>query len=393
MPGGGSRVQGRVYLDHMATTPCLPDVVQAMLPYFTERFHNPQSFHPPGQEALDAVEEARRQVANLIGALSPAEVFFTSGATESNNWALKAMTTMSRRRGQHIVTSQIEHFSVMHPCRTLSKQGFEVTYIQVDQHGFIDPSELRRALRADTALVSITHASAEIGSIEPIAEIATACREANVPLHVDAANTAGVIPLNVRDLGVDLLTISPHMFYGPKGVGALYSRRGVRLPPLLEGGTQEEGRRAGTENVPAIVGFGKAAEIAASQMTSRNKHTVSLRDRLRAGLENMQRVRITGHPTDRLPHHMSCLVEQIEGESILLSLATTADIHAASGSACSSKALQHSYVLEAIGIDASMGMGSLLFGIGIDNTAEEIDYLLRELPPVVERLRSLSPLG
>ena len=385
--------KGRVYLDHLATTPCLPEVVEAMLPYFTERFHNPQSFHPPGQEALDAVEAAREQVAGLIGASSPREVYFTSGATESNNWALKGVATMARRRGQHIVTSQIEHFSVMHPCRTLEKQGFDVTYLPVDSHGFIDPGEVKRALRRDTALVSITHASNEIGTLEPVAEVATACREAGVPLHVDAANTAGVIPVNVRELGVDMLTVSPHMFYGPKGIGALYIHRTLRLPPLLEGGTQEEGRRAGTENVPAIVGFGKASELARRDMGRRLEHLTPLRDRLRRGLERMERVRITGHPTERLPHHASCLVEQVEGEGILLSLITTSDIHAASGSACSSKALQHSYVLEAIGVDASLGLGSLVFGIGLDNSEEDVDYLLQELPPVVERLRSLSPLG
>ena len=385
--------KGRVYLDHMATTPCLPEVVEVMLPYFTERFHNPQSFHPPGQEALEAVEAARQQVADLIGAPTARELFFTSGATESNNWALKGMALMQRRRGQHIVTSQIEHFSVMHPCRTLEKQGFEVTYLPVDSHGFISPDDVQRALRPETALVSITHASNEIGTIEPIADVAGVCHQAGVPLHVDASNTAGIIPLNVREMGIDMLTVSPHMFYGPKGTGALYCRRALRLPPLMEGGTQEEGRRAGTENVPAIVGFGKAAELAAREMARRSAQWTPLRDRLRSGLEGMERVRVTGHPTQRLPHHVSCLVERVEGEGILLSLITSSDIHAASGSACSSKALQHSYVLEAIGFDASTGLGSLLFGIGIDNTEEEIDYLLQELPPIVERLRSLSPLG
>ena len=384
--------KGRVYLDHMATTPCLPEVVEAMLPYFTERSHNPQSFHPGGEEALDAVEAARQQAAVLIGA-SPKEVYFTSGATESNNWALKGVASMPRRRGGHVVTSRIEHFSVLHPCRTLEKQGFEVTWMPVDGHGFIDPDDVRRALRPDTALVSLTHASNEIGTLEPIAEVGRLCREAGVPFHVDAANTAGIIPLNVNDLNADLLTVSPHMFYGPKGVGALYCRRTLRLPPLMEGGTQEEGRRPGTENVPAIVGFGKACEIAVRDMPSRIDGFTALRDRLIRGIQALERVRVTGHLTRRLPHHVSCLVEHVEGESILLSLIMSSDIHAASGSACSSKAQQHSYVLEAIGVDASLGLGSLVFGIGLQNTEEEIDYLLQELPPIVARLRAMPPLG
>lgn len=382
----------QIYLDHLATTPCLPEVVEAMLPYFTERFHNAQSSHPGGEQALAAVETAREQVAALIGA-SPRDVLFTSGATESNNWALKSIAGAPRRRGQHIITSSIEHFSVLHPCRTLEKQGFEVTYLPVDNQGFIDPDSLSKALRSDTALVSVNQASNEIGTLEPVAEIGKICRGAAVPFHVDAANTVGNIPMDVRELGADMLTISSHMFYGPKGVGALYCRRGLRLAPLLEGGTQEEGRRAGTENVPAIVGFGKAAELAKRDMPKRIAHTTHLRDRLIAGLQAMPRVRVTGHPMLRLPHHVSCLVDNVEGEGILLSLIMDANIHAASGSACSSKAQQHSYVLEALGIDASMGLGSLLFGLGIDTTEADIDHLLKSLPPIVGRLRALSPLS
>ena len=384
--------QGRIYLDHMATTPCLPEVVEAMLPYFSQRFFNAQSNHTGGEEAMAVVEAARGQVAALIGA-TPHEVLFTSGATESNNWALKGMASLPRRRGQHIVTSQIEHFSVMHPCRTLERQGFEVTRLPVDAQGVIDPDSVRKALRPNTALVSLVHASSEIGTIEPMAEIGRACREAGVPLHVDAANTAGNVPVDVRLLEADLLTVSPHMFYGPKGIGALYCRRGLRLPPLMEGGTQEEGRRPGTENVPAIVGFGRACELAMRDMAKRTAYTKLLRDRLMAGLSRMGRIRITGHPTQRLPHHVSCLVDNLEGESILLSLVMDANILASSGSACSSKAEQPSYVLEALGIDAAMGLGSLLFGLGIDNTVEEIDFLMEQLPAIIGRLRSLSPLG
>ncbi|MBF8299602.1 MAG: Cysteine desulfurase NifS, partial [Dehalococcoidia bacterium] len=306
-------MEKHIYLDYMATTPCLPEVVDAMLPYFRERFHNAQSFHPGGEEALADVEAARRQVATLIGA-SPAEVLFTSGATESNNWALKGIAALPRRRGSHIITSQIEHFSTLHPCRTLEKQGFEVTWLPVDSQGFIDPDDVRKAVRADTALVTLTHASNEIGTLEPVADIGRVCREAGVPFHVDAANTAGNIPIEVGALGADMLTVSAHMFYGPKGIGALFCRRSLRLPPLLEGGTQEEGRRAGTENVPAIIGFGKAAELATRDMAQRMIHTSHLRDRLIAGLQSMERVRITGHLTQRLPHHVSCLVDNVEGE-------------------------------------------------------------------------------
>ncbi len=387
-----SRPACGVYLDHTATTPCLPEVVQAMLPYFSDRFYNAQSNYPGGEESLTAVEEARQQVADMIGA-SPHEVYFTSGATESNNWALKGMVMMPRGKGRHIVTSAIEHFSVLHPCRTLQKQGFEVTYLRVDSDGFVDPQEVRRALRPDTVLVSVTHASNEIGTLEPAAEIGAVCREAGVRFHLDAANTAGVVPVNVGDLRVDLMTVSPQMFYGPKGVGALYVRRGLRLPPLMEGGTQEGGRRPGTENVPAIVGTGVACAAAGRDMERRIALTAALRDRLFEGLDRMSRVRITGHRSRRLPNHVSCLVDQIKGEGVLLSLAMDSDIQSASGSACGAKALQHSYVLEAIGVDAALGLGSLVFGIGIGNTEQQIDYLLQELPPVVDRLRAMSPFG
>jgi cysteine desulfurase len=367
-------------------------VVEAMLPYFSERFQNAQSAHPGGEEAMEAVERARAQAAGLVGA-EPGEVFFTSGATESNNWALKGVAAMPRRRGAHIVASQIEHFSVMHPLRTLERQGFQVTHVPVDGQGMIDPDSVRKALRPDTCLVSLVHANAEIGTIEPLAAVGAVCREAGLPLHVDAANTAGTIPVSMKDLGADLLTVSPHMFYGPKGIGALIVRRGLRLPPLMEGGTQEGGRRPGTENVPAIVGFGVAAEAAWRDLGRRTTHLSALRNRLIEGLQGMGRIRVTGHPTQRLPHHVSCLVDNLEGESILLSLVMDADIHAASGSACSSKAQQHSYVLEAMGIDATMGMGSLLFGMGIGTSADDLDALLDALPAIVGRLRALSPLG
>ena len=380
-----------VYLDYMAATPCLPEVVEAMLPYFTEQFHNPQSYHPAGEEALATVEQAREQVARLIGA-SPQEIVFTSGASESNNWALKAIAHHPQRRGQHLVTSRIEHFSILNPCQTLERQGFAVTYLPVDQFGAIGPEVLGKAIRPDTGLVSVTHASNELGTLEPVAALAHVCRTAGVTLHIDAANTAGFLPLNVHELGVDILTLSPHLFYGPKGIGALYIRRGLRLSSLIEGGTQEESHRAGIENVPAIVGFGVAADLARRDMAKRTAHFLPLQERLITGLQELEGVRLTGHPVNRLPHQVSCVADHVEGESVLLSLIMNSNLYAASGTACSGKAEAHSHVLKAIGIGAETRSGSLVFGLGLDTTIAEIDYLLGELPKTITRLRSLSPL-
>jgi cysteine desulfurase len=382
-----------VYLDSLATTPCLPEVVEAMLPYCTERFHNPQSAHPPGEEALEAIETARAQVAFLIGAATPRDVVFTSGASESNNWAVKGVATMARSRGRHLITSRIEHASVLEPCRALERDGFEVTYLEVDEHGLVDPENVRAALRPDTALVSVTHASGELGTIEPIAAVGQVCREAKVPFHVDASNTAGNVPVDVTELNADLLTLSPHMFYGPKGVAALYTHRGVRPRPLMAGGGQEDGRRPGTENVPLIVGMGRACALAQRDMQTRVERLLPLRDRLLAGLEAIQGVRVTGHRTQRLPHQASCLVEHVDGESILLSLIVKSNLYAASGSACSSRSGEPSHVLESIGLGPDVSTGALVFGLGIDTTVEEIDFLFRELPPAIERLRALSPFA
>jgi cysteine desulfurase len=361
-----------------------------MLPYFGERFHNPQSAHPPGEEALEAIERARRSAAQLIGASSPPDIFFTSGATESNNWALKGLLQMPKRRGNHIVTSQIEHLSITHPCKSLERQGAQITQVSVDRLGRINPSDVRKAIRADTALVSITHASSEVGTIEPVAEIARVCREAGVPCHIDASNTAGHIPFSVAEIGCNLMTLSPHMFYGPKGIGALYCRRGLRLPPLLEGGTQEGGRRAGTENVPAIVGFGVACELAIHHMPARASRMARLRDRLIAGMRVMQGVHVTGDTANRLPHHVSCVIDGIESETLLQALALDAQVYAASGTACSAKAKQPSYVLQALGYSPQHASGSLVFGLGLETTENAIDYLLATLPKAIANVRSLS---
>lgn len=383
-----------VYLDHIATTPCLAEVVKAMRPYLAgPRFHNPQSAYPPAEEAFDAVEAARASVAALIGA-APGEITFTSGATESNNWAIKGLLMPGAPvRGRRVVTSAGEHVSVLAPCRTLERAGFEVVTVGVDSDGVIDLDAVRAAVNEETALVTMTLASNEIGTIEPIAEVGAICRERGVPLHVDATNAAGIIPVDAEALGASLMTLSAHMFGGPKGAGALYSRRGLRWPPLLEGGTQESSRRAGTENVPAIVGFGAAADLARAHMSERMEAARALRDKMIDAFQAWDGVRVTGHPLRRLPHHASCVVDRVEAESLLLELAMNANVYAASGTACSGRTETASHVLEAIGLGTELRSGSLVASVGTETTEDEVDYFLAELPRAIERLRSLSPFA
>ncbi len=379
------------YLDYGATTPVHPGVVEAMLPYFTDLFGNPQSLHFVGQEARRGLEEARAKVARLINA-EPEEIFFTSSGTEANNMAVKGVAWARRKKGNHIVISAVEHSSVMNSARAMERLGFKVTEVKVDSHGLVDPDAVRAAITPETVLVSMTHASNEIGTIEPIAEIARVTKEMGVPLHTDAVQTVGQIPVDVREMGVDLLSLAGHQFYGPKGTGALLIRRGVRITPFIDGGIQEEGRRAGTEDVPALVGLGRAAELAQEEMSSRSAHLIPLRDRLIKGLqEGVERLRLNGHPTKRLPNNVNVSVEYIEGEGLLLHL-NDLGIAASSGSACSSGAGKASHVLMAIGVPPEVAQGTLLFTLGIYNQEEDIDYLLQELPPVVERLRVMSPL-
>jgi cysteine desulfurase len=381
----------RVYFDHVATTPVHPQVMEAMLPYFRDIFGNPQSLHDFGEEARRAVEEARGQVADLIGA-QPQEIIFTSCGTESDNMALKGVALAHQKKGKHIITSQIEHHAIMHSARTLEKWGFDVTYLPVDGCGFVDPQDVEKAITKETTLVSLTHASNEIGTIEPIAEIGKITREKRVYFHIDAVQTAGQIPVDVNELGVDLLSLAAQGFYGPKGVGALYIRKGVRVVPLMDGGIQESGKRAGTENVPAIVGLGKAAELAKKEMAERIQHLEPLRDKLMKGLvEKIDEVLITGHLQRRLPGHVSVCVRFIEGESMLMFL-NMQGVAASSGSTCTSKALKASHVLAAIGIPAADAQGSLLFTLGQDSQEEDVDYVLEVLPPIVQRLREMSPL-
>lgn len=382
----------RVYFDHISTTPLREEAFEAMLPFLREEFGNPSSLHAFGQRPQAAIEEARKAVAALINA-PPSEVYFTSGATEANNWALKGIVQGARTRTPHIITSRIEHYSVLHPARTLAKAGARLTELPVDEHGLVSPAAVAEAINEDTVLVSITHASNEIGTIEPIAEIGEITRARKVPLHVDATMTAGTIPVDVAALKVDMLTIAPHQFYGPKGVGVLYVRRGTRLFPLLEGGLQESGRRAGTENVAAIVGAGVAAERAAAEMSATVPRLERLRDRLRAGLEErVPDLIFTGHPSQRLPGHLSFCVKYVEGESVLLML-NARGVAAASGSSCTSRALKASYVLEALGIDPGDANGSVVFSLGRENDDADVDHVLEVFPPIVERLRAMSPLN
>ena len=381
----------RIYLDYAATTPTHSEVVKAMLPYLAESFGNPSSLHDWGDDAREAIEKARAQVAQLIGA-DTGEIIFTGGGTEGNNFAIKGLALAQQGKGKHVVVSAIEHFSVLHSAKTLGKWGFEVCEVPVDKHGVVDPDEVRRNLRTDTILVSIMHANGEVGTIEPIQEIAQITRERKIPFHTDAVATAGTIPVNAKELGVDTLSLAGNQFYGPKGIGALWVRKGVRIMPLLDGGIQEGGRRAGTENVPAIVGLGKAAELARTDMVDRTKQLNLLRDRLLKELPSkIENVVITGHPQNRLPGHASFCVEFIEGESMLL-LLNSKGVAVTSGSACTSRALKASHVLISMGIPHELAQGSILFTLGIGNTPEDIDYVLETMPPIVDKLRQMSPL-
>lgn len=381
----------KIYLDNVSTTPLLPEVREAMLPYLGEAFGNPSCIHEWGDAAREALETSRAQIARLIGA-NAEEIIFTGSGTESNNFAIKGLALAQQKKGKHVVASAIEHFSVLHSARTLEKWGFELSLVPVDKYGVVDPEEVRRSLREDTVLVSIMHANGEVGTIEPIREIAEVTKERGVVFHTDAVATAGTIPVDVKELGVDALSLAGNQFYGPKGVGALWVRKGTRIMPLLDGGVQEGGRRAGTENIPAIAGLGIAAELARTNMPARIEHLTRLRDRLLTKLPaKIDHVMVTGHPQHRLPGHASFCVEFIEGEAMLM-LLNSQGVAVTSGSACTSRALKASHVLIAMGLSHAIAQGSLLFSFGIDNTPEDVDYVLEALPPIVDRLRQMSPL-
>lgn len=381
----------RVYLDYIATTPLHPEVKKAMEPYLGEFFGNPQSFHYSGQKAKEAIEKARVEVAKLIGA-DPSEIYFTSSGAESNNFIIKGLAMALGGKGNHIIISSIEHSSILNPCRTLEKQGFKITRLPVDRYGRIDPEDVKSSITEKTILVSIMHANSEVGTIQPLREISKIVKEKGIIFHTDAVASVGWIPVDVGELGVDALSLSAHRFYGPKGAAALFIKKGRRVSSILEGGAQEEGKRAGTENVAGIVGMGKACEIAREKIPERIEYLMSLRDKLIKGLKNkIDRIYLTGHPEERLPSHASFCVEFIEGESMLL-LLNEEGIAAASGSACTSRVLKASHVLGAMGIDPALSQGSIIFSMGMEIKEENIDYLFEVMPRIVERLREMSPL-
>ena len=381
----------RIYLDYAATTPTHPEVVKAMLPYFTDIFGNPSSIYSYGQEAKGAIEEARTRVATLLGARSE-EIVFTSGGTEADNFALKGVAFANESRGNHIITSAIEHHAVIESCKFLERRGFKVTYLPVDEYGLVDPEGVRKAITDKTVLISVMHANNEIGTIEPIAEIGRIAREARVYFHTDAVQTVGHIPVDVNELGVDLLSISAHKLYGPKGTGALYIRKGTKLVSFMHGGEQERRRRASTENVPGIVGFGKAAELAQQEMIEEAERLTHLRDKLITGLlERIDHSRLNGHPINRLANNVNISVDFVEGESMCLNL-DLEGICVSTGSACSSQSLEPSHVLLAIGLSHEQAHGSLRFSLGKWTTEDEIGRVLEILPRVVAKLRAMSPL-
>jgi len=380
------------YFDHAAAAPLLPEALEAMRPFFTDHFGNPQSIHRFGIEPARALEEARARVASLIGESSTARIVFTASATESNNLAVKGIARSLAAKGNHIVVSAVEHASVMSPARTLEREGFEVTEVRVDKYGTVHPGELEKSFHPGTVLAAVQHASNEIGTVQPLAELAAACRRHGVLLHSDGTAAVGRIPVDVGALGVDSYAFPAQSFYGPKGAAALWLRSGVRPRSLVEGGIQEKGRRAGTENVPAIVGMGRAAEIAALNLAAWSAHMARLGGRLLAALpERVEHIILTGHPEHRLPGHVSLCVEFVEGESMLLFLEDEG-FAVASGSACTSKTLKASPVLLAIGLPHSVAQSSLMLTLGKDTTEAEVDRFLEKLPPIVERLRSMSPL-
>lgn len=380
-----------VYMDHAATTSIRPEVFAAMRPYFSGQFGNPSSFYRFSQKSRKSVEEARAQVAVAIGA-NPNEIYFTSGGTEADNWAIGGVAAALRERGNHIITSSIEHPAVLHPCRALEKQGYRVTYIGVDEFGRVDPGDVEDSITDQTILVSIMAANNEIGTLQPIEEIGRVAHGHDILFHTDAVQAIGAIPIDVDEMGVDLLSLSAHKFYGPKGVGALYIRRGTRIESLIRGGGQERGRRSGTENVPGIVGLGCAIELATAEIEERDLRMSGMRDRLIRGiLSSISDTRLNGHPKDRLPNNANLSFRYVEGESILL-LLDAHGICASTGSACSSASLEPSHVLLAIGLSHEEAHGSLRLTLGDANTEEDIEHVLSVLPDVIERLRRISPL-
>lgn len=380
-----------IYLDYAATTYTKPEVVEEMMPYFTEQFGNPSSVYTFARKSKSAVEAAREKVAKAIGANTD-EIYFTAGGSESDNWALKGIAFANKKKGNHIIISAIEHHAMLHTCDFLKKNGFEITYLKVDENGFVDLEELKASITNKTILISVMFANNEIGTIEPVEEIAKIAHEHDVLFHTDAVQAVGHVPIDVKKMGIDLLSLAGHKFYGPKGVGALYIKRGTRIESLVHGGGQERSRRGGTENLPGIVGLGKAIELATENIEAKNEKIRALRDMLIEGItEKIPYAKLNGDRTKRLPGNVNFSFQFIEGESLLL-LLDMKGICASTGSACSSGSLEPSHVLLALGLPHEMCHGSLRLTLGEETTKEDIDYVLEVLPPIVERLRSMSPL-
>jgi cysteine desulfurase len=380
-----------IYLDHAATTYVKPEVFEAMKPYFLEYFGNASSIYSIGRESKKAVEEAREKVAKAIGA-QPREIYFTGSGSEADNWALKGIAAANKKKGNHIITSVIEHPAILNTCKYLESEGFEVTYLPVDEDGLISLEDVRNSIKDTTILISIMFANNEIGTVQQIQEIGAIAREKGVLFHTDAVQAVGNIPIDVEKLNVDLLSLSAHKFYGPKGIGALYIRKGVKISSLIHGGQQERGKRASTENIPSIVGLGKAIELATENMEEYNNKLINLREKTIEGLmAKVPYIKLNGHRTQRLPGNVNFSFQFIEGESLLLML-DMKGICGSSGSACSSGSLDPSHVLLAIGLSHEIAHGSLRLSFGDENTEEDVEYLLEEIPKIVSRLRDMSPL-
>ncbi|ACL76280.1 cysteine desulfurase NifS [Ruminiclostridium cellulolyticum] len=380
-----------VYLDHAATTYVKSEVFDAMKPYFSEHFGNASSIYSLGRDSKKAVEESREKVANAIGA-EPREIYFTGSGSEADNWALKGIAAAFKKKGNHIITSAIEHPAIMSSCKYLEGEGFEITYLPVDSDGLVTPEQVRDAIRDNTILISIMFANNEIGTIQPIKEIGAIAKEKGVLFHTDAVQAVGNIRIDVKELNVDLLSLSSHKFYGPKGIGALYIKKGIKIPSFIHGGQQERGKRASTENVPAIIGLGKAIEIATENLDEYNKKLTEFREKTIEGLfAKVPYIRLNGHRHNRLPGNVNISFEFIEGESLLLML-DMKGICGSSGSACSSGSLDPSHVLLAIGLPHEIAHGSLRLTFGDENTHEDVDYILEVIPQMVRKLRDMSPL-
>ena len=380
-----------VYMDHASATPVRKPVIDAMMPYFDQHFGNPSTVYDMGSKIKYVIEEQRERVAKLIGSKTD-QIIFTSSGAEANNLAIKGAVFARQKKGNHIIISAVEHHSALNSARFFERMDFEVTLLPVDKYGLVDPERLLDAIRPETVLATIMHGNNEIGTIEPISELSTICREKGILFHTDAVATVGNIPVDVNELGVDMLSLSGISLGAPKGIGALYFREKLRLMPLIHGGIQERGRRGGTENVPAIVGLGKASELALEELTDRINHMQELRDILVAGIhERINNIKYTGHPEKRLPGHASFCIEAIEGEALIFML-NQEGIYANTGSACASKALKTSPVLVAIGMPPDLAQGSIVFTLNSSNTFEEVEYVLKKLPFAVERLRSFSPV-